>query len=98
MFGYGCQLHEGFVGQIRHGNETRNCRDIWTTARIDEKLFAFEQIVSDFELMRVDKTGVAAIETKVGAFVDLFLLTTAKTQNDFIFLGDNFGEIDADVW
>ncbi len=47
--------------------------------------------------MRAGKMGMAAIEAKVGALVDLFLLATAKTENDFIFLGDNFGEIDADV-
>src|SRR6266702_6172141 len=47
--------------------------------------------------MRVNKSGVAAMEAEVGAPVDLLLLAAAKTENDFIFLSDNFGEIDADV-
>src|SRR5260370_16622759 len=47
--------------------------------------------------MRPNETGVAAMETKVGALIDLFLLAAAKAENDFVFLGNNFCEIDADV-
>src|SRR6266702_6405837 len=47
--------------------------------------------------MRANKSGVAAMEAEVGAPVDLLLLAAAKTENDFIFLSDNFGEINVDV-
>src|SRR5207249_9844099 len=47
--------------------------------------------------MRANKSGVATMEAKVGAVVDLFLLATAKTEDHFVFLRDNFGQIDADT-
>src|SRR5260370_36923475 len=47
--------------------------------------------------MRPNETGVAAMETKVGALIDLFLLAAAKAENDFVFLGNNPRKIDADV-
>src|SRR6266852_9723274 len=47
--------------------------------------------------MRADKTGVAAIETQVGALIDLLLLSGAKAKNDFVFLGNDLGEINAYV-
>src|SRR5258708_12727560 len=40
---------------------------------------------------------MAGIEAKIGALVNLPLLAAAKTENDFVFLSNNFGEIDADV-
>src|SRR5260370_29883581 len=47
--------------------------------------------------MRADKTGVAAIQTQVGALIDLLLLSGAKAKNDFVFLGNDLGEINAHV-
>ena len=47
--------------------------------------------------MRSDKTRVVPIEAKVGAFIDLFLLAAAETEDDFVFLGNDFCKINADV-
>ncbi len=47
--------------------------------------------------MGANKAGMAAMELKVRAFVYLFLLAAAKTEHDFILLGDDFGKINADV-
>src|SRR6266403_3974426 len=47
--------------------------------------------------MRANKTGMAAVETEVGALVDLLLLTPAKAENHFVLLGNNFRKISADI-
>src|SRR6266436_4496297 len=47
--------------------------------------------------MRADKTGMAAMESKMGALIDLLLLSGAKAKNDFVFLGNDLGEINAHV-
>ncbi len=47
--------------------------------------------------MRGDEACLTTIQTKVGALVDLPLQVAAKTENDFVFLSDDFGEIDADI-
>src|SRR6266849_8437075 len=47
--------------------------------------------------MRADKTGVAAMGSKIGALIDLLLLSGAKAKNDFVFLGNYLGEINAYV-
>jgi len=36
-------------------------------------------------LVRANKTGVAAMKTKLGALVDLLLLAAAKAENDSSF-------------
>src|SRR6267378_6129741 len=97
MFGNGGEPHNGFVGEIGHGFEAENQWDIRAATGVDENPFAFEEILADFELMRGDKTRVAAMKAKFGAFVYLFLLAATETQDDFVFLSDNFGEINADV-
>src|SRR2546430_17636352 len=90
-------LHSGLVGEIRGSIEARDRRSGRAAASVDEDFFAFGQIISDLELMRGNKTSMAVIEAKVGALVDLFLPTAAKAENDFVFLRNNFGEIDADI-
>src|SRR5258708_511601 len=47
--------------------------------------------------MRADKTGMAAMESKMGALIDLLLLSGAKAKNDFVFLANDLGEINAHV-
>jgi len=37
------------------------------------------------------------METKLGALVDLLLLAAAKAENDFVFLSNNLGEINANI-
>src|SRR5216683_1654280 len=41
--------------------------------------------------------GWQPMSMKVSALVDLFLQAAAKTENDFVFLSNNPGEIDADI-
>jgi hypothetical protein len=91
------ELHDGFVGEIRDGIQAGYRRNVWAAAGVDENLFAFEQIIANLELVRANKTGVAAMETKAGALVDLLLLAAAKAENDFVFLSNNLGEIHANV-
>src|SRR5204862_6560795 len=59
--------------------------------------FAFKQFAVKLEFMRVNESGVVTMEAKVGAVVDLVLLATAKTEDHFVFLRDNFEQIDADI-
>src|SRR5260370_11870135 len=97
MVGKSRELHDGLVREIRDGVQAGNRRNVGAAAGVDENLFAFEQCVSNLKLMRGNKTGVASMETKVSALVDLFLRAAAKTENDFVFLSNNPGEIDADI-
>src|SRR5438552_1640072 len=97
MVGKNRELHSGFVGEIGDGVEAGQCRNRRAAAGIDENFFAFEQFVTDLKLMRANKSGVATMEAKVRALVDLLLLATAKAEDHFVFLHDNFGEIDADI-
>src|SRR5882672_2849998 len=97
MFGNGGEPHDGFVGEIGNGFETENQWDTRTATGVDENPFAFEGILADLELMRRDKTRVAAIKAKFGALVYLFLLAATEAQDHLVFLSDDFGEIDADV-
>ena len=97
MFGNGSELHDGFVGEIGNGIQAGERGNVWAAAGVDEDFFAFEQIVSNSELMRANKTCAATIEAKIGAFVDLFLLVAAKAEDDFVLLSDDFGEINADI-
>src|SRR5256885_5511683 len=97
MVGKNRELHSGFVGEIGDGVEAGQCRNRRAAAGIDENFFAFEQCVTDLKLMRANKSGVATMEAKVRALVDLLLLATAKAENDFVFLRHNFGQIDADI-
>ena len=91
------ELHNGFVGEKWRVIETRDRRNTRAAAGIDENFLAFESVITNLELMGANKAGMAAMEPKVRAFVYLFLLAAAKTEHDFIFLGDDFGEINADV-
>src|SRR2546429_6690170 len=97
VFGEGRELHDGFVGEIRDGIQAGDRRNSRMAAGVDENLFAFEQIIANLELMRANKTSVAAMKTKVSAFVDLFLLAAAKTEYHFVLLGNDLGELYADV-
>jgi hypothetical protein len=97
VFGESGELHEGLVGEIGNVFDAGDRGDAGAAADVDENFLAFEEVVYHLELMRSDKTGVAAIEAKVGALIDLFLLAAAEAEDDFVFLGDDFGEIDADV-
>ena len=74
MVGKNRELHSGFVGEIGDGVEAGQCRNRRAAAGIDENFFAFEQFVTDLKLMRANKSGVATMEAKFGALVDLFLL------------------------
>src|SRR6266436_1259632 len=47
--------------------------------------------------MRADKTRVSAMKSKVGALIDLLLLSAAKAENDFIFLSNNLRKINTYV-
>src|SRR5260370_2141737 len=47
--------------------------------------------------MCAGKTGVAAIQTQIGALIDLLLLSAAKAEDDFVFLGNDLGKINAHV-
>src|SRR5256885_16121960 len=97
MFGENRELHDGLIGEIRDGIQAGDRGNVRAATGVDENLFAFEQVIAYLELMGANKTGVAAMETKVGAFVDLLLLAAAKTENHFLLLGNDFCEIDADV-
>src|SRR5437870_6855451 len=97
VFGNGSEPHDGFVGEIGNGFEADNQRDTRAGTGVDENLFAFKGILADLELMCRDKTRVAAIKAKFGALVYLFLLAVTETHDDFVFLGDDFCEIGADV-
>src|SRR5882762_1432658 len=97
MFGNSSEPHDGFVGDIGNGFEAENQWDTRAATGVDENLFTFERIFADLELVRGDKTRVAAMKAKFGALVYLFLLSGAEAPDDFVFLGDNFGEINGDV-
>src|SRR5206468_6437047 len=83
--------------EIGNALEAENQRDTRTATGVDENPVTFEGILADHELMRGDKTRVAAMKAKFGALVYLFLLAATETQDHFVFLSDDFGKIGADV-
>src|SRR5260370_2368255 len=87
----------GIVREIRDGIQSGNRVNVGAAAGVDENVFAFEQVIANLKLMRANKSGAASMETKVSAPVDAFLQAATKTENDFVFLSNNPGEIDADV-
>jgi hypothetical protein len=97
VIGNGSELHDGLVGEIRDIFEAGNRWNVWVAAGVDEDFFTFEEIIANLELMRGQKTCGCTIEAEAGALIHLLLLAGAKAENDFVFLGDDFGEIDGYV-
>ena len=95
VIGNSGELHERFVGQVRHAIETGNRRNAGAAADIDENFFAFEQFGADLELVRGNETRVVTIKPQVGALIHLLLPAAAKAKDDFVLLSDDFGEVDA---
>jgi hypothetical protein len=88
------QIHNGDVGEVRHGIEAGNGWNVRIRSGIDEDLFALEDFVSDLHLMRGKETSAAVNEPNVWPALDSFLNGIAKTLDNTILSGDDGREVD----
>ena len=83
--GRAVNLHQVFIRQNLGGIETRNGRDVWPAARVDEDFFGFEKSIAHLNLVRIREFCVPLEEMHIRMQPDFLFYSAAIAVTTLFF-------------